>query len=226
MDQENELPAQQGLQVAAAALQAAKQADEARQHAQRTAKVAIVGSLAVIAASVIGASVVASKYPLERYVYTDNAKAICEAPLEKSPLVTTNTVTEFAKDCAIDIDTFAYDSVERDLDRVASRCLTPGFRKKFFEASWLDQRIKSVKNGLLRVNSQTTGPVLVTNSGNTVDGYLWKVQVPVKRTFRQGDSVQGSNERIYEMDVYRVTKDAYNPQGLAINAMVEKTAVR
>lgn len=226
MDQENQLKEQQGLQVAQVALQAAKQADEARQQAQSTAKVAIISSLVVISVSLIGVAVVASKYPLERYVFTDNAKAICEAPLEKSPLVTTNTVTEFAKDCAIDIDTFAYDSVERDLDRMVSRCLTPGYRKKFFEASWLDQRIKTVKNGLLRVNSQTTGPVLVTNSGSTVDGYLWKVQVPVKRTYRQGDSVQGSNERIYELDVYRITKDAYNPQGLAINAIVEKTAVR
>jgi hypothetical protein len=200
------------------------QAEKSRSDAARTARVALYGFAGVLLTTLLGVGVVLSRYPMERYLYTDNAKEICEAQVLDVPLITTNTVTEFAKDCMLDLDTFAHDTFEKDLTRMASRCLTPGFRKKFMEVEWLSDRVSTVRTQLLRVSSQTTGPVLVASSGPTADGYMWRVQIPVKRTFRQGDTPKGSNERVYEVDVYRVVKDAFNPVGLGVNAMYERTA--
>jgi hypothetical protein len=208
-------------------LELKRRADEAvksRNDAARTTRFALYGCAAVLLTTLLGVGVVLTRYPLERYLYTDNAKEMCEAQVYDAPLITTNTVTEFAKDCVLDLDTFANDSFEKDLTRMASRCLTPGFRKKFMEVDWLSDRVSTVRTQLLRVSSQTTGPVLVASSGPTADGYMWRVQIPVRRTFRQGDTPKGSNERVYEVDVYRVVKDAYNPVGLGINAMYERTA--
>lgn len=201
-----------------------QQAEKSREDAARTSRFALYGFSSVLLTTLMGVGIVLSRYPLERYLYTDNAKEICEAQVQDVPLITTNTVTEFAKDCMLDLDTFAHDTFEKDLTRMASRCLTPGFRKKFMEVEWLSDRVSTVRTQLLRVSSQTTGPVLVASSGPTADGYMWRVQIPVKRTFRQGDTPKGSNERVYEVDVYRVVKDAFNPVGLGVNAMYERTA--
>lgn len=200
------------------------QAEKSRADAARTSRFAMYGLAGVLLTTLVGVGIVLTRYPLERYLYTDNAKTICEAQVQDVPLITTNTVTEFAKDCMLDLDTFAYDTFEKDLSRMASRCLTPGFRKKFLEVDWLADRVGTVRAQLLRVSSQTTGPVLVASSGATPDGYMWRVQIPVRRTFKQGDTQKGSNERVYEVDVYRVVKDAFNPVGLGINAMYERTA--
>lgn len=200
------------------------QAEVSRDSASRTARAAVYGVAAVLLVSMAGVGLVLTRYPMERYLYTDNAKAVCEAQIQSEPLITTNTVTDFAKDCMLDLDTFAHDTFEKDLTKMASRCLTPGFRRQFMQVDWLADRVSTVRTQLLRVSSQTTGPVLVASSGPTADGFMWRVQIPVKRTFRQGDTPKGSNERVYEVDVYRVVKNAYNPVGLGINAMYERTA--
>lgn len=198
---------------------------KAAQQSKKTAIAALAGVAVIGLTTVIGISVFVSKYPMEKYLYTDNAKAVCEAQLQDQPLVTTNTVLDFAKGCMLDMDTFGHDDYADRLNRMASTCFTPGFRKKFLEIDWLADRVSTVKTGLLRVSSQTSGPVLLGESGVTADGYRWRVQVPVKRTFRQGDSPKGSNERVYEVDVYRVVRDAYNPVGLGINGVYERSMV-
>lgn len=200
------------------------ESDRATQ-ARKVAVFAVGGAIATAIVSIIGVSVLVSRYPMEKYLYTDNTKAVCEAQLQDQPLVTTNTVLDFAKGCMLDMDTFGHDDYADRLNRMASSCLTPGFRKKFLEIDWLSDRVSTVKSGLLRVSSQTNGPVLLSESGPTPDGYRWRVQVPVKRSFRQGDSPKGSNERIYEVDVYRVVRDAYNPVGLGINGVYERSMV-
>lgn len=187
----------------------------------RTGRFALGGLVAVICTVGISAAVIFSKYPMERYIHTDNAKQFCEAQTQDQPLITLNTVTEFAKDCALDIDTFGHDNAIENINKMAARCMTPGFRDEFFKADWLASRVDLVQKKLLRVNSQTTGPAIIQSSGPTPNGYMWRVQVPIKRYFRQGESLQGTNERVYIMDVYRVTKDAFNPVGLAIHAVNE-----
>lgn len=211
------------LQVLHELQKRAQQAEASKDQAVRTTRHALWALGGVTLVSVAVGAIFATRFPMERYIYTDNAKAICEAQLEDQPLVTASTVTDFAKECTLDIDTFGHDSVERDLSRMADRCLTPEFRKTFFEASWMGSRIDTVRSGFLRTSSQTTGPVLITSSGPTAQGYLWKVQVPIKRTFRQGDTIKGNQERVYLLDVYRVTKNAQNPVGLSINQVTERS---
>lgn len=189
----------------------------------RAAKTAVI-CLGVVTTSVLIVGGFALwKLPIERYLYAENAKAICEAQLEAEPLVTTNTVLDFAKECMLDMDTFAHDSIERDLTKVANRCFTPNFRKTYFEAPWLAERIDTVREQVLRVASETRGPGLLEGEGNTAEGYRWIVQLPVKRTFRQGETIKGRQERVYRVQVYRTVKNAFNPVGLGINAVDERT---
>ena len=209
------------LQVLAE-IQKARVAETLRANeAERTAKLAVRGLIGVVGVSLLCVGIGLARLPLERYLYSDNAKAICEAQLQSEPLITANTVLDFAKDCVLDMDTFAHYSVEKDLSRMAERCLTPDFRRAFFKAPWLKDRIQTVQEGYLRVAAQTTGPVLMESSGPTAEGYKWTLQVPVKRTFLQGDAVKGSNQRMYRVDVYRVVRNAYNPVGLGINRIEE-----
>lgn len=210
-------------QVIAELHKRAELSEAARKAASRTAHVAVASMSATMLIALGAIAVALWKLPIERYIYTDQAKAICDAQLEPEPLVTVNTVLDFAKDCVLDMDTFAHDSIERDLSRVANRCFTPGFRKVYFEAPWLDDRINTVREQFLRVSSETTGPVLVESEGPTAEGYRWTVQVPVKRTFRQGDAVKGKQDRVYRAEIFRVTKNAYNPVALGINKLDEKT---
>lgn len=198
-----------------------QEAQVARAESARNAKVAVIAFGAVTVVSLVGVVLALRVLPLERYLYADNAKALCDAQLQEAPLVTTSTVTEFVKDCIVDMDTFAYDSVERDLTRMADKCFTPEFRKTFFQAPWLADRITTVREGFLRVSAQTTGPVLVVSSGPTAVAYQWKVELPVNRYYRQGNTVKGSSSRAYKVTVYRVVRNAFNPVGLGINSVEE-----
>jgi len=198
-----------------------QEANAARAESARNAKIAVIAFGAVTVVSLCGVVVALRVLPLERYLYADNAKALCDAQLQEAPLVTTSTVTEFVKDCIVDMDTFAYDSVERDLTRMADKCFTPEFRKTFFQAPWLADRITTVREGFLRVSAQTTGPVLVVSSGPTAVAYQWKVELPVNRHYRQGNTVKGSSSRAYKVTVYRVVRNAFNPVGLGINSVEE-----
>lgn len=213
----------QYLQVIAELNKRVETAEQGFGAASRTARLSIVGLAATITVSLAGVAVALWKLPIERYIYTDNAKAICEAQLEGEPLITTNTVLEFAKDCMLDMDTFSHDTLERDLGRVSNRCFTPNLRKRYFEAPWLADRIATVKEQFLRVASETTLPGLVESEGPTAEGYKWVVQLPVKRTYRQGEVLKGKQERVYRVDVYRITKTAFNPVGLGINSIDERT---
>ncbi|SFF31822.1 DotI/IcmL/TraM family protein [Paracidovorax wautersii] len=195
-----------------------------RQQAQNTARIALMGLLVVVTAGVGAAITVVKMFPMEKYIYTDNAKAICEAQVQDEPLITTNTVLDFTKECILDLDTFAHDTFDRDLSRMANRCLTPQFRKKFLEVDWLNDRVATVRQNFFRVSSQSNGQPILAASGPVPEGYKWVVQVPVRRTFRQGDTPRGTNEKVYEVEVYRVVRNAYNPVGLGINQIVEKSA--
>lgn len=198
-----------------------QEAELARDQAARAARIGVIAFASVVTICLLGVYVALRALPLERYLYADNAKALCDAQLQEAPLVTTSTVTEFTKDCILDMDTFAYDSVERDLTRMADKCFTPEFRKSFFQAPWLADRITTVREGFLRVSAQTTGPVLVVNSGPTAVGYQWKVELPVSRSYRQGNTLKGSNSRAYKVTVHRVVRNAFNPVGLGINSVEE-----
>lgn len=210
-------------QVIAELDKAATTAEIGRIAAVRTANIALVCLASTVFVSLTAVAVAIWRLPIERYIHSDNAKAICEAQLEPEPLVTTNTVLDFAKDCMLDMDTFSHDTVERDLSRVANRCFTPGFRKVYFEAPWLADRIGTVKDQFLRTSAETTGPALVESEGPSAEGYKWIVQIPIKRTFRQGETIKGRQERVYRAEVYRVTKSAYNPVALGINKLDERT---
>lgn len=200
-----------------------RQAESSRDDAQRTTRWAVGGLAVVILATMSGIGITLNRFPLEKYLWTDNAKQYCEAQVQDDPLVTTNTVLDFAKECVLDMDTFAHDSWRKDIDRMSSRCLTPEFRKTLLQAEWYSDRVSTVRSGLLRVSSETTGPGVVIDSRPTAQGFLWRVQIPVKRNFKQGDSPKGSQERVYEVEVYRVVKNAYNPVGLGINGIYERS---
>lgn len=214
-------PPNEYLQVMQELRKRAESAESALKEDKKTLRYNLIGTIASVSVMAISASIVLSKYPMDRYIHTDNAKAFCDAQTQGEPLITLNTVTEFAKDCALSIDDFSHDNAIEKLNKMAAQCLTPSFRESFFKAPWLAQRVETVQNGLLRVHSQTTGPVLVQSSGMTPNGYMWRVQIPVKRYFKQGESAKGSNERVYIADVYRTTKDAFNPHALAIHAINE-----
>ena len=210
-------------QVIDALTKRAVSAETSQRAAERTAKSAVVSLAIVIGVGITAVGIGLWQLPIERYLYSDNAKEICEAQLEAEPLVTSNTVMDFAKECMLDMDTFSHDSLERDLTKVANRCFTPSFRKTYFEAPWLGERIDTVKEQFLRVSAETSGPVLVESEALTALGYKWIVQVKVKRTFRQGENIKGRQERVYRVHVYRVTKNAFNPVGLGVNAIDERT---
>ena len=214
------------LQVAGIQRQRVEASDATVRLQARTIKFGIGGSFLMLVATIVAVGAVLGRYPLERYFITDNAKQICEATLDTRPQITQSTVTEFAKECVLDMDTFAHDSVERDLTRMADRCFNPEFRKVYMSQPWLADRITTVREKLYRVSSQTVGPVLVTKSSDTPHGYMWQVQVPVRRTFRQGEAPVGFNDRVYVVDVFRVTRNAYNPVGLGINQITEHTLAR
>ena len=190
---------------------------------RRQAKWSIACAAVVCVVTVVGVGVLATSFPLERYIYVQDAKPVCEAQLLREPNLATSTVLDFAKECTLEMDSFSHDTVEKNFTRVAQKCFTPGFRKIFFEAPWLNDRVTTVKDGLLTVSSETTGASLVESEGDTQQGYRWVVQIPVKRYFRQGQSIKGSDSKVYRVEVYRVTRNAYNPVGLGINSIVERS---
>lgn len=192
---------------------------EARRFAKWGGVCAVVGMVGCVTVVAIGVTF----FPRVKHVKVDSTEALCTIESTPQPVVSVGLVTDFAKECLLDLDGWGFDDYERRLTQATSRCLTPEFRKAYMTNPTLSSRISTVRDAVLRVKPMTENVPQIESEGEGKDGaYRWVVQVPLRRTYIQGGTKKSEQSVLYNATVVKVPRQAYNPVGLAIESLVEK----
>jgi len=162
-------------------------------------------------------------FPRVKHIAVDNTEAVCPIEATAQSMVSSGLITEFAKECVLDLDGWGFDDYERRLKQATDRCMTMSYRKAYLTNPTINSRISTVREGVLRVKPTAIDVPAISEQGKSADGAdSWTVQIPIRRAYFQGEKTLRPQEVVYNVTVVRVPRQAYMPLGLAIENLVEK----
>ncbi|HEP6430558.1 TPA: DotI/IcmL family type IV secretion protein [Burkholderia cenocepacia] len=167
-------------------------------------------------------------YPLQKYIPTQNAAAICAfEPIDK-PNINAAQIVDYAKDAVVTIYSTDYANYRRTITNAADKFMVPDFRSPFMQTMSNSDFLKALVNNQFTVTAITTPnqPPQVVREGVLNGAYAWKVQVPL--TFYYTSGRQQHDDRVVaEVTVTRTdpTKIRLNPSAIGVSWIDLKTAV-
>lgn len=168
-------------------------------------------------------------YPKYRFIPTKDNNAICEVFSIADGNVTIPTVTEYASDAIIDLNTYDYVNFQETINRAASKWLTESGRKSYLKTLDESGNLERVKKGKLILRSTKSGAGQVEEDG-LLEGrqHYWLVQVPVMIEFYVGGEEKPNNRQDFlaSVTVVQVEPTASNKKGVAIERITLAPYVR
>jgi len=191
--------------------------------AKRYAKTGLLSAILSVGGFVAITALYLIIFPRVQHVAVANTDVVCPLESTSQSIVSATLITEFAKECVLDLDSFGFDDYDRRLKQVTDRCMTLEYRAAFLTNPSVSSRIQTVRDGVIRVKPMVIDVPSISQQGKSPDGSdSWVVQVPIKRMYLQGDKRLSTQDVIYDVTVSRVQRQAYSSLGLAISKLVEK----
>ncbi|KVV07472.1 DotI/IcmL family type IV secretion protein [Burkholderia ubonensis] len=169
-----------------------------------------------------------SYFPLQKYIPTQNAAAICTFdPIDK-PNISAAQVVDYAKDAVVTIYSTDYANYRTTITNAADKFMLPEFRSPFMQTMSQSDFLKALVSNQFTVTAITTPnqPPQVVREGVLNGAYAWKVQVPL--TFYYTSGRQQHDDRVVaEVTITRTdpTKTRLNPSAIGVSWIDLKTAV-
>ncbi len=191
------------------------------------------GQVMLLAALFVAAMILAvmlitalnTRFPLQRYIYTSNAAAVCTfAPLGERGDVTDAAVLNFATMTAVDVHTFDYINWRKTLDTVTIARFTPEARASATTGLRDSGVLTSVVEKSFVLKAVLSGPAVIREQGVVGSHYVWRVEVPLTLAYTGGINADKSmayrpENRTIVLTVRRAEFTADNPDGLLVSAM-------
>ena len=173
-----------------------------------------------------------SRFPLQKYIYTSNAAAVCTfAPLDTRGDVTDAAVLNFAVQTAVDVHTLDYINWRKTLDTVTISRFTPEARESATRGLRDSGILPSVVNNSFVLKSVLSGPAQIKSQGVANGFYTWEIEIPMILAYTGGMNQDKSmnyrpENRIIRLTVRRAEFTADNPEGLLVMSMFSTQALR
>lgn len=177
--------------------------------------VALVFSLVINFALVIGFN----SYPKTTFIWTQDAKAVCEATPLSEPNISQALLADFAARAAISVHTYDYINWRENLSYAIQNYFTPVGGRYYIDSFARSNILRQVQRNFYVVSAVSDGPPLIQNTGIDHGRMFWKVEVPLTITYRYGAEYR-AERRIIELTVLRVDPTPANPNGVAIDGFV------
>lgn len=177
--------------------------------------VALVFSLVVNFALVIGFN----SYPKTTFIWTQDAKAVCEATPLSEPNISQALLADFAARAAISVHTYDYINWRENLSYAIQNYFTPVGGRYYIDSFARSNILRQVQRNFYVVSAVSDGPPLIGSTGIDHGRMFWKVEVPLTITYRYGAEYR-AERRIIELTVLRVDPTPANPNGVAIDGFV------
>lgn len=164
-------------------------------------------------------------FPIKEFIWTSDARAVCEAIPLSEPNVSEARVRNMAADAAIELNSFDYLNWRRQIQNVMNAYMTGNAQKSFSTALDESGIIKRVQDGYYIVTAMLAAqPPRISEQGRINGRYYWKVEVPLVIYYRNKESSRPES-RVIEMTIVRVDPSVINPNGIAIDGVSSKQQV-
>lgn len=177
--------------------------------------VALVVSLLVNFALIVGFN----SYPKTKWLWTQDAKAVCEAVPLTEPNISQALLADFAARAAISVHTYDYINWRENLSYAVQNYFTPVGGRYFIDSFARSNILRQVQRNFYVVSAVTDGAPLIESTGIDHGRMFWKVEVPITITYRFGADYK-AERRIIQLTVLRVDPTPANPNGVAIDGFV------
>nr|WP_255684162.1 MULTISPECIES: DotI/IcmL family type IV secretion protein [unclassified Xanthobacter] len=161
------------------------------------------------------------RFPVKQFLWTSDAKAVCEAiPLDE-PNISAARLKDLAATAAVDVYNFDYANWRPYLNSALDKYFTPHGRDEYRADLQKSGLIKVVVDNYLIVSAVTMAPPNVTRSGKQLGRYWWEVEVPLTIYYQTSSSSRREN-RLVVFTIVRVEPSPLNPNGVAIDGAISK----
>ena len=160
------------------------------------------------------------RFPLKVWVWTTDARAVCDATPLSYPSVSAARVKDFAAGAAVEMNSFDYLNHGRVLSAAVDKYMTSAGRVAFYDSLQESNIVQIVEKGYIVLETVVIGPPYIKDEGVRPGDkrYYWKVQVPVRLFYYvQGD--RKPEDRVMEIVVVRVDPSPNNQNGIAVDGI-------
>lgn len=158
-------------------------------------------------------------FPIKQFVWTEDARAVCEAVPLTEPNVSDARVRNMAADAAIELNSYDYLNWRRQIQNAMNSYLTSNAQRSYSTALNSSNTIKRVEEGYYNVSAILGAkPPRISEQGRIDGRYYWKVEVPLVIYYRTKE-VSKPESRVLLMTIVRVDPSAINPNGIAIDGI-------
>lgn len=164
------------------------------------------------------------RFPQREFLWTANAQAVCKAVKLDHASVHHATLTQFAMEAAIGLNSFDFLNYRRSLTLTTEQYLTPHGRDQYFKALDDTGIIDVIKKNYFTVSSFVSDPPQIRNKGTKDQVPFWIIEVPITIWYAAGQQ-RISENRTLTMTVITVDPSPQNSKGIAIDSIVSSQRV-
>lgn len=159
-------------------------------------------------------------FPLKKWLWTNDARAVCDATPLSYPSVSAARVKDFAAGAAVELNSFDYLNHGRLLSAAVDKYMTSAGRVAFYDSLQDSGIIQAVEKSYIVLETVTIGRPYIKDEGIRPEDkrYYWKVQVPV-RLFYYVLGDRKPEDRVMETVIVRVDPSPNNQNGIAVDGI-------
>lgn len=169
---------------------------------------------------------VAYKYPTKTFLWTSDAKSVCAAVPLTEPNISAALVKDFGNKAALSLNSYDYINWRRSLSATLDNYFTPSGRSEYSQAFSDSGILQKVRQNYYVVTAVTEDEPVITGEGVEFGRYTWTVEVPLKIYYRVSRETVLPENRILTFKIIRIDPSPLNPNGIGINGVISKQAVR
>ncbi len=159
-----------------------------------------------------------NRYPIKQFLWTSDARAVCDAiPLTEAN-ISAARVKDFAAGTAVTLNSFDYQNWKKTLPAVLSANFTPEGRSAYQAELQRTGIMERVVRDKYVVTAITAGEPLIVEEGQAAGRYFWRIEVPLQIFYRTNVDVRPEN-RVLLITVVRTDPSPANPNGIAVEAI-------
>ena len=160
-------------------------------------------------------------FPLKTWIWTKDARAVCDARSISVPSVAAARVKDFAAGAAVELNSYDYLSNPRILSAATEKYMTAAGRVAFYAALQESGFVQTVEKNYMVLESVSSGPPYIRKEGVRPGDkrYFWEVEVPIRLFFYVRGDFKPDN-RIMVVTVVQVEPSPTNQNGIAVDGIV------
>lgn len=158
-------------------------------------------------------------YPKTTFLWTKDAKAVCEAiPLDK-PNISQALLADFANRAAISVHTYDYFNWQQSMNYAVNEYFTPEGGREFLKTFAQSGILKQVRENNYVVSAVSDGQTVITATGVDHGRFFWTAEVPLTITYRKSPEYKAES-RVIKTTIVRIDPSPENPNGVAVDGFV------